>query len=117
MDIPTFKSRAEAFDYMFTTLCTQGEDMMEAAKKAETFAEIICKNRALPNVPKNFVGQCVDFMKQMSEFKRDYPDMWDVASGVLGGVVGLFAGTKAAESQAAEEDPAEPLDFDNMKEA
>ena len=115
MDIPTFKSRAEAFDYMFTTLCTNGEDMMEAAKKAEQFAEIIGKNRELPQVPKNFMTQCVDFMKQVSEIKRDYPDMWDVASGVLGGVVGLFAGTKAAEE--IDEQPAEPLDFDNMKEA
>ena len=61
------------------------------------------------------MAQCVDFMKQVSEIKRDYPEMWDVASGVLGGVVGLFAGTKAAEE--IEEHPAEPLDFDNMKEA
>lgn len=113
MDIPTFKSRAEAFDYMFTTLCTNGEDMMDAAKKAEQFAEIIGKNRELPQVPKNFMAQCVDFMKQVSEIKRDYPDIWDVASGILGGVVGLFAGTKAAEQ--ADEQPAEPLNFDEME--
>ena len=115
MDIPTFKSRAEAFDYMFTTLCTNGEDMMEAAKKAEQFAEIIGKNRELPQVPKKFLEQCMDFMKQVSEVKRDYPEMWDIAGGILGGVVGLFAGAKTAE--AVDERPAEPLDFDNMKEA
>lgn len=115
MDIPTFKSRAEAFDYMFTTLCTNGEDMMEAAKKAEQFAEIIAKNRDLPQVPKKFLEQCMDFMKQVSEVKRDYPEMWDIAGGILGGVVGLFAGAKTAE--AVDEQPAEPLDFDNMKEA
>lgn len=86
---------------------------MDAAKKAEQFAEIIGKNRELPQVPKNFMAQCVDFMKQVSEIKRDYPDMWDVASGILGGVVGLFAGTKAAEQ--ADEQPAEPLNFDEME--
>ena len=100
---------------MFTTLCTNGEDMMEAAKKAEQFAEIIGKNRELPQVPKKFMEQCMDFMKQVAEVKRDYPEMWEVAGGIVTGVVGLFAGTKVVES--VEEQPAEPLDFDNMKEA
>jgi hypothetical protein len=41
--------------------------------------------------------------------------MWDIVTGLLGGVVGVFAGTKAAENNA--EDEVHPLDFDNMKDA
>lgn len=114
MQVPIFNSRAEAFDYMFVNLCSQGEEMMEAASKAEKFAEIVAKNRALPDKPKNIVGQCVDMVKQVSEIKREYPEMWDVVSGLLGGVVGVLAGTKAVESS-SDDEPIEILDFDNME--
>lgn len=38
MAIPVFNSRAQAFDYMLAALIEKGEDMMEAAQKAEQFA-------------------------------------------------------------------------------
>lgn len=113
MSVPTFKSRAEAFDYMFATLCEKGLDVMEAAQKAEAFADIIAKNRALPEAPKNFVGQCMDVLKQVSQVKKEYPEAWELVGGVLGGVVGLIAGTKAAET-VEDERPADPIDFDNL---
>ena len=113
MGVPIFKSRAEAFDYMFTSLCEKGEDVMEAAKKAETFAEIVAKNRALPEVPKNFVGQCMDMLKQVAEVKQQHPDAWEIVSGVLGGVVGVIAGTKVVEAE--DEQNAEPIDFENLQ--
>lgn len=113
MAIPVFKSRAEAFDYMLAALIEKGEDMMEAAEKAEQFAQIVCRNRALPDVPKTFVQQCVGMIKEVSELKRDYPDMWEIVSGVLGGVVGVLAGSKVASEQ--NEEPVQPLDFDNME--
>lgn len=113
MNVPVFKSRAEAFDYMFATLCEKNIDVMEAAQKAEAFADIIAKNRALPEVPKNFIGQCMDMLKQVAEVKKEYPEAWKIVGGVLGGVVGVVAGSKAAE--AAEDDQsAEPIDFDNL---
>lgn len=114
MQVPVFQSKAEAFDYMFTHLCAQGMDMMDAAQKAQTFAEIVAKNRALPDKPKGIMGQCMDLMKQVSEVKKEYPDMWDIVSGVLGGVVGVVAGTKAVESS-QDDEPIEILDFDNME--
>lgn len=113
MSIPIFKSRAEAFDYMLTSLCEKGEDVMEAAKKAEDFAEIVAKNRSLPEIPKNFVGQCMDMLKQVSEVKQQYPDAWEILSGVLGGVVGVIAGTKTTEAE--DEQNIEPIDFDNLE--
>lgn len=114
MSIPIFKSRAEAFDYMLTSLCEKGEDVMEAAKKAEAFAEIVAKNRALPEAPKPFIAQCMDTLKQVAEVKQQYPAAWEIMSGVLGGVVGVIAGTKVVEEK-EEEQNAEPIDFDNLE--
>lgn len=116
MDIPTFTSRAEAFDYMLTTLVGKGEDIMTAAEKAEAFADIVCRNRALPDKPKTFVQQCVGALKEVSEVKREYPEMWEIVGGVLGGVVGVLAGSKA-KKETRDDSPVQPLDFDNMQEA
>lgn len=113
MSIPKFNSRAEAFDYMLASLCEKGVDIMDAAQKAEAFAEIVAKNRSLPEAPKNFVAQCMDMLKQVAEVKQQYPEAWEIVSGVLGGVVGVIAGTKVAEAE--EEQNAEPIDFDNLK--
>jgi predicted GTPase len=88
--------------------------MMEAAKKAETFAEIVAKNRALPDKPKNIVGKCLDIVKEVSVVKKEYPEMWDIVSGIVGGVVGVIAGSKAVESS-EDDKPIEVLDFDNME--
>lgn len=114
-NIPIFQSRADAFDYMFAALCEKGEDMMEAAQKAQTFAEIIAKNRAIPDAPKSMLGKCMDTLKQVSELKREYPDAWDAVSGILGGILGAIAGTKAAEN--AEAPLAEPIDFSTLDDA
>lgn len=116
MDVPAFNSRAEAFDYMLSTLVGKGEDIMAAAEKAEIFADIVCRNRALPDKPKTFVQRCVGALKEVSEVKREYPEMWEIVSGVLGGVVGVLAGSKIAKEK-QEEEPVQPLDFDNMQEA
>ena len=113
MGVPVLRSRAEAFDYMFAILVEKGEDMMEAAQKAEQFAEIVCKNRALPDAPKNFVQQCVGMLREVGEVRKEYPEMWEIISGVLGGVVGVLAGSKVAKEE--DNEPIQPLDFDNME--
>lgn len=113
MGVITYKTRAEAFDHMFTTLCEQGMDMMEAASRADAFAEIVAKNRALPAAPKNMIGKCVDVLKEVSQVKKEYPEAWEIIGGVLSGVVGLVAGTKVAESE--NETPSEPIDFDKLE--
>lgn len=114
MNTPSFKSKADAFDYMFATLCEQGIDMMEAAKKAEQFANIVAKNRSLPDVPKNFVGQCMDVVKQVTTIKKDYPEAWDIISNLASGVFGAVIGTNAVKLE-DEEPLAEPIDFDKLE--
>lgn len=111
--IPTFSSKAEAFDYMFSELVLNGEEMMQAAEKAESFATIIAKNRSLPDKPKGAIEQCVSLMQQVSVVKKEYPEVWGIVTGAIGGVIGAFAGVKAATDEEAE--PVEPLDFDNME--
>ena len=44
-EVPSFNSRAAAFDYMFADLVERGRDMIEAAEQAERFADIIAKNK------------------------------------------------------------------------
>ena len=44
-EVPSFDSRAAAFDYMFADLVERGRDMIEAAEQAERFADIIAKNK------------------------------------------------------------------------
>lgn len=112
--IPTFKSKADAFDYMFATLCEQEIDMMDAAKKAEQFANIVAKNRSLPDAPKNLVGQCVDVVKQVSSIRKDYPEAWDIISNLASGVFGALLGANATKLD-DDESLAEPIDFDNLE--
>lgn len=111
--IPTFGSKAEAFDYMFAELTMNGEDIMTAAEKAESFAEIIAKNRSLPDKPKGMIDQCVSLMQQVSVVKKDYPEVWGIVTGAIGGVIGAFAGVKSTQNE-EETEKVEPLDFDNM---
>ena len=98
---------------MFAELTINGEDMMVAAEKAEAFAPIIATNRSLPDKPKGMIEQCVSLMQQVSVVKKDYPEVWGIVTGAIGGVIGAFAGVKAATDEEAEQ--VEPLDFDNME--
>lgn len=113
MNIPTFTSRAQAFDYMFASLCEKSIDIMEAAEKANAFADIVAKNRALPDAPKNLVARCMDMLKEVSTIKKEYPEAWEIVGGVLSGVVGLVAGAKVVESE--EEKKSDPIDFENLQ--
>ena len=115
--VPTFTSRAEAFDYMFAEMCERGADLHDAAIRADDFANIIAKNRALPDAPeqpKNVIEKCVGYLQQITVIKRDHPEIWDLATGAIGGVIGAVVGVKASS---ADEDntPAPPVDFNEIQ--
>lgn len=117
--VPVFSSRAEAFDYMFALMCDRGADLHEAAKKADDFADIIAKNRALPDAPekpKNVIDRCVGYLQQITVIKRDHPEIWDLATGAIGGVIGAVVGSKSANTDDAESSlPPPPENFDDIK--
>lgn len=115
--VPTFRSRAEAFDYMFAEMCDRGAELSDAAKRADEFADIIAKNRALPDAPekpKNMIETCVTYLQQITVIKRDHPEVWSLAAGALGGIIGAFAGTKTNVNE-EEEPPPPPPDFDTIE--
>lgn len=114
--VPTFTSRAEAFDFMFAEMCDRGADLHEAAKRADEFADLIAKNRSLPDAPekqKNVIETCVSYLQQITVVKRDHPEIWDLATGALGGIIGAVVGSKSAKNDDADIPPPPP-DFNTL---
>ena len=115
--VPVFTSRAEAFNYMFAELYENGADPINAAERANSFADIISTNLALPTEPekpKSIVEKGVNMVKQIVVIKKEYPEVWDLVVGAIGGVIGAFAGTKAALPDEPDE-AREPIDFNNLE--
>jgi hypothetical protein len=115
--VPTFKNRAEAFNYMFAELYENGADPINAAERANSFADIVSTNLGLPNEPekpKSVVEKTITIVKQVAVIKKDYPEVWDLVVGAIGGVVGAVVGVKASQPEEPEEERS-PLDFDNME--
>jgi hypothetical protein len=117
--VPVFKSRAEAFNYMFAELYENGADPINAAERANSFADIISSNLGLPaepEKPKGMIEQGVNMVKQIVVIKKEYPEVWDLIVGAIGGVIGAVAGTKSANlnDDVQDAEPV-PLDFENME--
>ena len=115
--VPVFKSRAEAFNYMFAELYENGADPINAAEKANSFADIVSTNLGLPNEPekpKSMIEQGVNVVKQVVVIKKEYPEVWDLIVGAIGGVIGAVTGAKAVSDDVEDIQPT-PLDFDNME--
>lgn len=116
VEVPNFNSRSEAFDYMFTQMCDKGADLMDAAERANSFADIIAKNKSLPDAPpapKNIVETGIGYLKQIVVIKNEYPEVWDLATGAIGGLIGAFAGAKAAQEDPQDDRP--PVNFDELE--
>ena len=114
---PTFKSRAEAFNYMFAELYENGADPLNAAERANSFADIVATNLGLPKEPEkpqSMVEKTITIVKQVAVVKKEYPEVWDLVAGAIGGLIGAFTGVKAAQPEEQEE-ARTPLDFENMK--
>lgn len=113
--VPSFGSRSEAFDYLLASLVADGVPIEEAASRANEFAEVVAKNKNLPPLPekpKSAIEQGITVIQQVASVKRDYPEVWDLLTGALGGLIGGFTGANIAT---AEEPQRETIDFDNLK--
>lgn len=114
--IPRFAYRSEAFDYYFAKLIEEGKDEMSAAEQADKFATIIATNKRLPDTPPppmNAIEKGVFYAKQIVAIKQDNPELWDLATSVLGGIIGGFAGGTTAV--AIQEPSTENIDFNNLQ--
>ena len=108
---PTFKNRAEAFNYMFAELYENGADPLNAAERANSFADIVATNLGLPaepEKPQNMVEKTITIVKQVAVVKKDYPEVWDLIVGAVGGVIGAVTGVKATE-HVEQEDERRPI--------
>lgn len=114
-EVPSFTSRSEAFDYLFADLVENGRDMMEAAEQASKFADIVAKNKKLPDTPPkqlNGLEKGIGYMKQLATLKKENPEIWDMITGAIGGVIGGFTGSG---SVVVEELPVVDIDFENLE--
>ena len=102
--IPRFAYRSEAFDYYFAKLIEEGKDEMSAAEQADKFANIVATMNA--------IEKGVFYAKQIVAIKQDNPELWDLATSVLGGIIGGFAGGTTAV--AIQEPTTENIDFNNL---
>ena len=102
---------------MFAELYENGADPLNAAERANSFADIVATNLGLPKEPEkpqSMVEKTITIVKQVAVIKKDYPEVWDLVVGAIGGVIGAVTGVKAVESAEHEEERS-PLDFENMQ--
>lgn len=112
--VPRFAYRSEAFDYYFTKGIEEGRDEMAVAEQADKFADIVAKNKHLPDAPPppmNAIEKGVYYANQIASIKREHPDIWDLVTSVAGGLIGGFAGGTAV---ATIEPPRQEIDFDKL---
>ena len=92
--------------------------MMKAAEKANAFAEIVATNKSLPNtspVPLNTMERVVGYIKMAAQLKKDNPEVWDLLTGALGGLVSGFAVLTTNTPPSTEEQTYEKIDFDKLE--
>ena len=114
--VPSFNYRTEAFDYYFARSIEQGVDEIVAAEQAEKFAEIVARNKHLPDAPQppmSVIEKGVYYANQIASIKRDHPDIWDLLTSVAGGLIGGFTGGATVAS--LQEPPQDKIDFNNLQ--
>lgn len=116
--VPTFASRSQAFDYAFAEAVEKGVDMLTAAKQANEFADIVSANKGLPAAPpqpKNAIETAVGYVKQVAVIKQENPEVWELVTGAIGGLVSGFTLLTAPSQQPAQQETPQEIDFDELK--
>lgn len=128
-----FKSRADAFAYILNYLVNDKKvDPLEAAKKADEFAEVFASNMGLPAKTEpelTGIDKYLAYASKIETYAKEHPKLVEYAIPAATFIVGLFTG-KQADSQPApepyqsirtppnqeaspksKEQPEEPIDF------
>jgi hypothetical protein len=114
-----FSSRAEAFAYMLRLQLEKRVEPMEAAEKANAFADIFASNMGLPvsvEPPAEGVDRYLQHIDKVVCYLDQHPKAVDMVVGVATFLLGAFAGKSAeqAAESAAPTPPREPIDFDSL---
>lgn len=115
----TFSTRAEAFAYMLGyQLNEKKADPMEAAKKANEFADIFAKNMGIPTTvepPAQGVDKVIKSVDKVMCYCEEHPKVVDYVVGAVTFAAGLITQKKVDSNQAPPQPIAqEPIDFDNI---
>lgn len=116
----SFATRADAFNAMLAMRLDQGDDPLEAAEKADRFADIYAKNNGVPDQPKpelKGVDNIIFNIDKVVSYAESHPKIIEFLTGAITFGVGLFAGNKTAQANSQPEPPKEeqpPIDFDNI---
>lgn len=108
-ELPSMKTRADAFAYMLTEQLNDGAEPMEAAKRADEFASIFAKNMGLPDLPApEGVEKYLQMAEKAANFCDEHPKVVEFVTGALTAAVGIFAGNKLAKDDAPSAPPPPP---------
>lgn len=120
VNMPSFKSRAEAFAYMLRyQLDEKKADPMEAAKRANEFAEIFAGNLGLPKEeekPKAGVEKVIGEVDKVVCYCEEHPKVVEFLTGALTSAASIAVGFFAGKQNAPTADPPkrEEIDFDKI---
>lgn len=118
-----FSTRAEAFSYMLQyTIEEKGSEPMEAAKKANEFAEIFAANMGIPlkiePIPEG-VDKYISIAEKLGDYFDKHPKLLDYGIPVVTFLAGLVTERKidTANNSASFTQPNpqnEPINFDEI---
>lgn len=121
-----FTTRADAFNAMLALRLDEGDDPLEAAEKADRFADIYAKNNGVPERPepeRKGVDQLIFNVDKIVTYAESHPRIVEFLTGALTFGIGLFTGNKigsapqpgpAEQTQQEQQAQQEPIDFDNL---
>ena len=114
----SFATRAEAFAYMLNyQLNEKKADPMEAAKKANEFAEIFAQNMGIPtNVepPAQGVDKVIKSVDKVMCYCEEHPKAVDYLVGAVTFAAGLFTQKTLDNNNTPTKPQQEPIDFDKI---
>ncbi len=125
-----FSTRAEAFGYMLMYMTEEKHaDPMEAAQKANEFADIFAKNMGIPlkTEPElEGIDKYLDMANKVACYVEEHPKIVEYGIPAATFLAGLFAGKKVEQSEDGNmfsppppqvgQSPKENLDFDKIPE-
>lgn len=119
-----FSTRAEAFSYMLVYMTEErNADPLEAAQKANEFADIFAQNMGIPlksePEPKG-VDKYLSMATKIADYIESHPKIVEYGIPAVTFIAGLFTGKKveqAADSNTLPaQEPPQKIDFENIPE-
>ncbi|WP_455659924.1 hypothetical protein [Phocaeicola faecalis] len=115
-----FTTRSEAFSYMLMYMTEEKHaDPLEAAQRANEFADIFAKNMGIPlktEPEPQGVDKYLSMATKIADYIEEHPKVVEYGIPALTFVAGLFTGKKVEQSEQSHSTPPirESIDFDKI---